>query len=177
MGENHKRHLCCNSCQRPHYRHNYMGRHKSHQMCYRLARGGEGTVCSFQSGTCQCHKSYRLYRIARPDYSSPPICQYTDDFHGYGHRSRRCYRPYRQRMRLHSKCLGRSPFWYWNSLLVCYTSEPPLGRTYVELPQVQVSALQHWATMPRHVALLLGGPQRPSVALKGSMTAHTISIG
>lgn len=42
--------------------------------------------------------------------------------------------------------------------------------TYSVLPHFQVSELQHWKSVPRHVAPLLEGPQMPSFALSGSMT-------
>lgn len=46
--------------------------------------------------------------------------------------------------------------------------------TYVELPQVHVSELQHCPmSEPTHVALLCRGPHFPSIALTGSMTRRT----
>lgn len=44
--------------------------------------------------------------------------------------------------------------------------------TYSRSPQVQVSELQHSFSVPRHVALLNKGPQRPSRDLSGSITSR-----
>lgn len=50
------------------------------------------------------------------------------------------------------------------------------GGTNVELPHVQVCELQHWKSVPRHVALLFVGPHSPLVLLSGSMTVLCVSV-
>jgi hypothetical protein len=47
----------------------------------------------------------------------------------------------------------------------------PLRDSYSDAPQVNVLALQHGKSVPRQVALLCFGPQRPSRALKGSISS------
>jgi hypothetical protein len=42
--------------------------------------------------------------------------------------------------------------------------------THSESPQVKVTALQHGLAVPKQVALLCWGPQKPSVARSGSKT-------
>lgn len=46
-----------------------------------------------------------------------------------------------------------------------------LRDSYSNAPQVKVLALQHGKSVPRQVALLCFGPQRPSRALTGSMSS------
>jgi hypothetical protein len=50
-------------------------------------------------------------------------------------------------------------------------------QTYVELPHLNVSELQHCISCPIQVALLFFGPHRPSVALTGSMTGYVSKSG
>ena len=57
-----------------------------------------------------------------------------------------------------------------NSKNFKYRKKERKKETYTESPHFHVLELQHWKSVPRQVALPLEGPQRPFIALTGSIT-------
>lgn len=175
-------HLSCSNCPRLHCKCCGSTDHRFHRWCSLPTMKGFPRVpwewCNSLTDTHLSHRSLLPCHISQQRCSSLPKLQRTACCRSACRTGRWWRRQSLQHMRPRSMSHLRSPPCGDNEGQHLSTVTMQNGRscnmcvgwTHVELPQVQVLELQHWKAVPKHVALLCDGPQRPLADLSGSMT-------
>jgi hypothetical protein len=185
MDLNRTSHLSCSNCPRLHCKCCGSLDHRSHRLCSLPTMKGFPRVpwewCNSLTDTRQSHRSSLLCHIFQQRCSSLPRLQRTACCRSDCRTGQWWRRQSLLHMRLRSMSHLHSPLYKDKQCQHSSTVNMQDGRscvmcvewTHIELPQVQVLELQHWNSVPKHVALPCDGPQSPLSDLSGSMTVPT----